>query len=72
MVTTGTYQGRLDDDAAVAVIAAHIDTCAECRSKLETMSADTLERLVRSADTTPVVPAPPPLPPQALIDPPRY
>jgi WD40 repeat protein len=60
--------GKLDDEAASGHIEAHLETCAECRHKLETVSGDTLEGLVRSADPATVDLAPP-LP---LADHPRY
>lgn len=43
-------QGRLEDEAASTAIGAHLDTCADCRRTLESLSGDTLENLVRSAD----------------------
>jgi WD40 repeat protein/serine/threonine protein kinase len=60
--------GKLDDEAASGFIEAHLETCAECRHKLETVAGDTLEGLVRSADPGTVNTAPP-LP---LTDHPRY
>jgi serine/threonine protein kinase len=62
-------RGLLEDEAASTEIAAHLDSCADCRRKLESLAADTLENLVRQADTVqaPAVAKPPP-----FTDHPRY
>jgi serine/threonine protein kinase/WD40 repeat protein len=63
--------GRLEDDAASSAIAAPLETCADCLNALTKVSGDTLENLVRAADThstdTPSVTEPLPFP-----DHPRY
>ncbi|HUY34575.1 MAG TPA: hypothetical protein VMV69_17650 [Pirellulales bacterium] len=64
--------GRLDDEAASMRVSAHLDTCADCRRTLETVSGDTLEQLVRSAETSVPEAVPAPEPPPTLRDHARY
>src|SRR5262245_42296476 len=65
-------QGKLDDDAASSAIAGHLETCADCRRQLETVAGDSLESLLRSADTAMLDPSPTAQLPRPLIDHPRY
>lgn len=46
-------QGRLEDETVATAIEAHLDTCIECRRNLESLANDTLENLVRAADSSP-------------------
>jgi len=64
--------GRLDDEAASTWISAHIDTCVDCGRTLETVAGDTLEQLLRSAETSVPGAAPNQEPPLNLLDHARY
>jgi hypothetical protein len=44
--------GLLDDEAASASISAHLSACNDCCRTLDGISGDTLDNLVRGADTS--------------------
>ncbi len=44
-------RGLLDDETLCSAIATHLDSCPHCQRVLQSLSADTLEQLVRASET---------------------